>query len=65
VQACVGAPVSHAVMFSSIAALTGPAGSANYAAANAAMDNLCHSQQSQGMVTGAQAKITVHLCSTS
>ena len=52
-QACADAPVSHAVMFSSIAALTGPAGSANYAAANAALDSLCHSQQSQGADTAA------------
>ena len=56
-QACVGAPLGRAVMFSSIAALTGPAGSANYAAANAALDSLCHSQRSQGVNPAARSSL--------
>lgn len=51
VQASKGMPVGCTVLFSSIAAVTGPAGSANYAAANAYMDSLAKSQHQQGKVS--------------
>jgi len=48
VQAATALPVNCALLFSSIAAVTGPAGSANYAAANASVDAIAHNLQSQG-----------------
>jgi hypothetical protein len=47
----VALPVSCALLFSSIAAVTGPAGSANYAAANASVDAIAHNLQTQGVST--------------
>ena len=47
-QATSAVPVSSALLFSSIAAVTGPAGSANYAAANAAVDAIAQNMQTQG-----------------
>ena len=41
-------PVESAILFSSIAAVTGPAGSANYAAANASMNSLAVQSEAQG-----------------
>ena len=49
-QACVGAPLGRLAMFSSVAALTGPAGSASYAAANAVLDQWCQLLHAQGAV---------------
>ena len=43
------APMESMVLFSSIAAVTGPAGSANYAAANASVDGIATQLLSQGM----------------
>lgn len=48
-QALHSTPVAQRVLFSSIAALTGPAGSANYAAANAALDAAAADLQHQGV----------------
>ena len=43
-------PMKHAALFSSIAAVTGPAGSANYAAANASVDSMAAQLQSEGVL---------------
>lgn len=45
--AAYGRPVLNCAFFSSIAALLGNAGQTNYAASNAALDGLAHSQQHQ------------------
>ncbi len=47
-QAISGHATHNVVLFSSIAALTGPAGSANYAAANACLDASAETCQLQG-----------------
>lgn len=46
--AAAGAPLQQSLLFSSIAAVTGPAGSTNYAAANAALDAAASQLQRQG-----------------
>ena len=43
--------IKDTLVFSSTASLLGPAGQANYAAANAALDACCSSQQSRGTGT--------------
>lgn len=45
-------PLRQIILFSSIAALTGPAGSANYAAANAALDTWGQRMHGQGCPAG-------------
>lgn len=47
-QALSGQAVDHTILFSSIAALTGPAGSSNYAAVNTTLDAAAGRLQSQG-----------------
>ena len=47
-QALSGQAVDHTVLFSSIAALTGPAGSSNYAAVNASLEAASNRLHSQG-----------------
>ncbi|CAL8465604.1 g5140 [Coccomyxa elongata] len=44
-----GQAVDHTILFSSIAALTGPAGSSNYAAVNATLDAAAGRLQAQGV----------------
>ena len=46
-----GSALETAILYSSIAAVTGPAGSANYAAANAAVDSLSSSMNARGGVS--------------
>jgi hypothetical protein len=48
-QALSGQATPQAILFSSIAALTGPAGSSNYAAANALLDAAADRLQSYGV----------------
>ena len=48
VQAMSSSPLAAAILFSSIASLTGPAGTANYAAANAVLDACAQDLQAQG-----------------
>ncbi len=47
-QACMGMPLMGCLLYSSVAALTGPPGSASYAAANAALDVLAAGCLAQG-----------------
>lgn len=50
------APLQQCLLFSSIAAVTGPAGSSSYAAANAALDVAAEQLQSQGEPAGRRAR---------
>ena len=65
VQAIDMQPMVSSVLFSSIASLTGPAGSANYAAANASVDSLASLQQASGAFTHAETFTKVFRCGTS
>ena len=49
-QALVIGPLEHCMLFSSVAALTGPPGSASYAAANAALDGRAATLLAQGVL---------------
>ncbi|KAL4457259.1 hypothetical protein ABPG75_012124 [Micractinium tetrahymenae] len=48
-QAALAVPLQHCLLISSIAAVTGPAGSSSYAAANAALDAAAERLQLQGL----------------
>lgn len=60
-QALSGQAVDHTVLFSSIAALTGPAGSSNYAAVNASLEAASARLQSQGRHLPSYLHCPVHI----